>query len=132
MQRRSSMYMLIRLKIMWQREAAERAKQALVAERSDKSLPVSIASGQHSDHLCMVAAYNMWSHLAAVVRNHAALCLMMAVLFEGTMFTFECTNVHILYFCSIVIAGLFCLTQLLYSINCICNTKASNHICRRT
>lgn len=94
--------MLIRLKIMWQREAAERAKQALVAERSDKSLPVSIASGQHSDHLCMVAAYNMWSHLAAVVRNHAALCLMMAVLFEGTslhlnaqMFTY-CTFVALL------------------------------------
>uniref|UniRef100_A0A7I4CTE9 RNA helicase n=1 Tax=Physcomitrium patens TaxID=3218 RepID=A0A7I4CTE9_PHYPA len=55
-----------------QREAAERAKQALVAERTDKSLPVSIASGQHSDHLCMVAAYNMWSHLSAVKGGKAA------------------------------------------------------------
>lgn len=62
---------------VWQREAAERAKQALVAERTDKSLPVSIASGQHSDHLCMVAAYNMWSHLSAVVCNHGELCLSM-------------------------------------------------------
>lgn len=63
-----------KIRVVWQREAAERAKQALVAERSDKSLPTSIASGQHSDHLCMVAAYNMWSHLAAVVWNFAALC----------------------------------------------------------
>lgn len=55
-----------------QREAAERAKQDLVAERSDKNLPISIASGQHSDHLCMVAAYNMWSHLAAVKGAKAA------------------------------------------------------------
>jgi len=93
------MHLLIGWKILSQREAAERAKQALVAERSDKSLPVSIASGQHSDHLCMVAAYNMWSHLAAVVRNHAALCLM-AVLFE-------CTSFALSPVCSTISGGLY-------------------------
>jgi hypothetical protein len=50
-----------------QREAAERAKQALVTEKTKDGLPANIATAQQSDHLAMVAAYNTWTQLAAVV-----------------------------------------------------------------
>lgn len=52
---------------MRQREAAERAKQALVAEKTKEGLPTNIATAQQSDHLAMVAAYNTWTTLSSQV-----------------------------------------------------------------
>ncbi|OAE31756.1 hypothetical protein AXG93_4874s1190 [Marchantia polymorpha subsp. ruderalis] len=55
-----------------QREAAERAKQALVSDKGKDGGVGNIASGQQSDHLAMVAAYNGWSTLATLKGSRAA------------------------------------------------------------
>jgi len=55
-----------------QREAAERAKQALVTEKTKDGHPANIATAQQSDHLAMVAAYNTWTQLGAVKGAKAA------------------------------------------------------------
>ncbi|KAL3698119.1 hypothetical protein R1sor_012195 [Riccia sorocarpa] len=55
-----------------QREAAERAKQALVSEKEKDAVGGNVASGQQSDHLAMVAAYNGWNTLASLKGSRAA------------------------------------------------------------
>ncbi|KAL2644845.1 hypothetical protein R1flu_012432 [Riccia fluitans] len=55
-----------------QREAAERAKQALVSDNEKEGVGGNVASGQQSDHLAMVAAYNGWSTLASLKGSRAA------------------------------------------------------------
>eukprot|EP00897_Mesotaenium_endlicherianum_P008608 jgi/Mesen1/7776/ME000408S06887 len=43
-----------------QKEAASRAKQALVAPVGEDAEFRTLASGQQSDHLAMAAAYSSW------------------------------------------------------------------------
>ncbi|CAM6089460.1 unnamed protein product [Calypogeia fissa] len=55
-----------------QREASERAKQLLVADKGQDGTAANIASGQQSDHLAMVAAYDGWNTLASLKGARAA------------------------------------------------------------
>ena len=44
----------------WQKEAADRARQAFVAPGGDLGLGENLGRGQQSDHLAMAAAYAGW------------------------------------------------------------------------
>ena len=44
----------------WQKEAADRARQAFVAPGGDPGLGENLGRGQQSDHLAMAAAYAGW------------------------------------------------------------------------
>lgn len=59
---------------VWQKDAAQRAKQALVSEMTKGG--ANIATAQQSDHLAMAAAYTTWITLATQVLTpfHFLIC----------------------------------------------------------
>lgn len=54
--------------VTWQKEAADRARQAFVAPGGDLGLAENLGRGQQSDHLAMAAAYAGWQKALDKVR----------------------------------------------------------------